>query len=327
MFTLDYTPPSGSVQWYRAVDGVADGELRPHAMETEVIGGVTHYIDTDNPCKEPYRPDPPQVPTLGGGQFGESKQWEIQAGQGQIPWCKSTVYYASYVKAGTNANESELSEPSVLFSSNEFSNPCLSVPAPRAGYEVNWYRQVLGSGASLITLPLFRQENKPPETAGGVGFVHLPSATIVPPSNNPVDFGDEWEAGSPTLTIPVGLFVQKWNSALLPRVPNVPRVGELSIRDDGKLVMNGIKHATNVLMQVVPVSIPWWNAMGFGTAGLMTNTDLVADTPPLSGAQGAQTEPEFIGKGPQLVDKANPCLVPNRPNSGPAFSGRWRKEF
>jgi hypothetical protein len=295
-------------------------------METQVVGGVTHYIDTDNPCKEPYRPDPPQAPLLGGGQFGENNRWEIQAGQGQVPWCKSTVYYASYVKAGTNANESELSEPSILFNSNEFSNPCLSVLTPRPGYEVNWYRQVMGGGSSLMTLPLFIQDNQPAKKSGGVAFMHLPGVTMLPPSANPVDFTDEWTDGSPTVTIPVSLFVQKWNSALLPRVPNVPRVGELSIRDDGRLAMNGIKHSSDVPMTIHPASIPWWTAMGFGTTGLMTNTDLVAVTPPLSGAGAAQANLEFVGKGAQLIDKRNPCVNPNRPNAGPALRS-WFKEF
>ena len=327
MFTLDYTPPSGSVQWYRAVEGVDDGNLKLHQMETEVVAGVTHYVDTDNPCKVPYRPDPPQIPLLGGGQFGNNNQWETQAGQGQIPWCKSTVYYATYVKADTNANESELSEPSPLLNSKEFTNPCLSVTAPRAGYEVNWYRQVLGDGSSLITLPLFLQENNPPKKSGGIGFMHFPTFTMLPPSDNPLNFEGEWEEGSPTVTIPVSLFVQKWNQALLQSPPNVPRVGELSIRDDGRLAMNGIKHSSVMPMTIVPASIPWWTAMGFSTTGLLTNTDLVADTPPVSGAGGAQSNLEFVGKGTQLIDRENPRRNPNRPNTGPAFMNTWRKEF
>lgn len=328
VFTLEYTPPSGTVQWYRAVEGVAEGELQPHEMQTDVVDGVVYYIDTDNPCTEPYRPDPPPVPLLGGGQFGENQQWEIKAGQGLIPWCKRTVYYASYVKAGTNANESDLSEPSVLFSSKEFSNPCLSVPAPRAGYEVNWYRQNL-EAVSNITLPLF-QRNGPKKN----GFILLRYATglnIFPTQDETklLDFEDLWEDGSPTVTVPVSLFVERWNRALPPRIPGEQRSGELSILEDGRLAMNRIDTPVTLPISINGESVPWWTAMGFSTGNLTTNQDLIAVTPPLSGVEGlgdAQTDLEFVGKGTQLIDRNNPCSNPNAPNAGPAFRN-WRKEF
>jgi hypothetical protein len=330
MFTIDYTPPSGTVRWYRAVEGVNGGQLRPHEMDTGEVNGVTYFIDTDNPCKEPYRPEPPQAPIVGGGQFGDSNQWEIQAGPGAVPWCKNTLYYATYAKAGTNANESELSEPSIPFTSKEFSNPCLSVAAPRTGYEVNWYRQKLDSEL-FITLPLFDVAGElRPQGLIMFAFEASPNIpmTILPAAQNPLlSFEDLWEIGSPTLTIPVALFIQRWNEALPPPIQGYQHRGALSALADGRLVMNGLAIPGEPRpVIVIGPSIPWWTAMGFSSSGISSIENVIAQTVPISNLNTRTDELELIGTGPQLIDRENPCLLPNGPTAEPRWVD-WRKEF
>jgi len=313
MFTLTAPASGAAVQWYRAVEGVNGGQLRPHEMDTSTVNGVTYFIDIDNPCKEPFVPDPPRAPTVGGGQFGDDKQWEIEARQGITSWCTPTVYYATYAKAGSN--ESALSEPSIPFSSTEFSNPCLSVSAPRAGYDVNWYRQVLQ--VANITLPLFYLGGQwIPGGAVLFSFAVMPILVGLPSTRDTLNFGDLWEEGSPTLTLPVSLFVQRWNNVLPARVPGVERAGELSMLSDGKLAMTGIRTANlndHVEMTVAEASRPWWVAMGFSAdpKKLITNRGLVAETLPVSNLRtdknSSSDEIELIGKGIQLIDRENPC--------------------
>jgi hypothetical protein len=200
------------------------------------------------------------------------------------------------------------------------------VAAPRAGYEVNWYRQNLDAEL-FITLPLFEPDNAggiPPQPKGVLAFTfpQLPLFAILPPQQTPVDFEDIWPEESPTLTIPVSLFLKRWNDAL------TDARGRLSVLEDGRLTMSPINTLAgdSVALTVAPVSIPWWTALGFSTTGHFTNTDLIAQTIPISNMNLRTDELELIGTGPQLIDRENPCLLPNGPTAEPRWVD-WRKEF
>lgn len=299
IFTVAQTPPGSNIEWYRGVEGVDGGALKPLSMVDEVRDGVKVYIDKDNKCNVPFKPTP-EV-RLGGGQHGGDMEWQKRVDRGESPWCVPTAYSAKY-KNRTTGEEGAMSEQSQVFQSSQFSVPCLNV-APRAGFEVFWYRQIFHEGYKpcehYITLPLWQGS----AAQGGIFFLN--QAGNVPLFRVDFDFRSIWPPGQGTLTLCLEDFIDAWNQKLNETVPDVG--GRLSQASDGRFVVSAITNERESTLFLYNISQVWWNVMGFRGTQFPTNTALIADTLPLNDLKPI----EFIGTGSQLVDVNNPC---NRPN-------------
>jgi hypothetical protein len=136
IFTVKTPPVGANVLWYRLVGPIDGGNSYINHTASMVLFGTPtsdslNFMDTSNPCL----PDPPPMP-VPAGTVGDNL-FTLTAGEGEVPWCIRTRYFATYVKHGTESNPSPLS---VEFQSNEFTRPRLTVPA-RPGFEINWYRE------------------------------------------------------------------------------------------------------------------------------------------------------------------------------------------
>jgi len=141
IFTFDESPPQGVIiKWFRGVE--PEYEMVPHAMGEELREGIRHYIDRNNPCNIPFKPAPPAEVRGGGGDFGTNREWKERSGAGQVPWCKRTIYYATYQQLDEPHAESDR-VVSPAFQSMEYNVPCVQVDE-RPGFKINWYRQIVG---------------------------------------------------------------------------------------------------------------------------------------------------------------------------------------
>jgi hypothetical protein len=308
ILTVAQPPPESNIEWYRGVEGVDGGALRPLSMVDEVRDGVKVYIDKDNKCDVPFKPIPEL--RLGGCQYGGAKEWMKTATQrGEVPWCVPTVYYARYVNRPTG-EEYPMSEPSQLFQSSEFTVPCLNV-APRAGCEVFWYRQVFHEGYKpscehYITLPLCAQGYIAP---GNIVFIDRTYSTVL--FRVDLDFTSIWNPSQSFLKLCVEDFIDTWNRSLAVRVPDVG--GRLSRTSDGRFVVSAITNALGSTLYLYGTECQqWWQRMGFSSQfptvpQYPTNAAIIADTLPLNDAPF-----EYLSMGSQLVDpNVNPCRRPN----------------
>jgi hypothetical protein len=270
-------------------------------MVDEVRDGVKVYIDKDNKCDVPFKPIPEL--RLGGCQHGGAMEWYRPATQrGEVPWCLPTVYYARYANRATG-EEGPMSEQSQVFQSSQFNGPCLNV-APRAGFEVLWYRQVVFEGYKpcehYITLPAWEGR----DALGSIIFSNFSGAVIL--FRVDLDFRSIWPPGKGVLTLCLEDFIDAWNSNLAARVPDVG--GRLSRASDGRFVVSRITNEQQSTLKLWPQCQVWWNVMGFRGTQYPTNAAaFIADTLPLNDLKPI----EYIGGGSQLVDVNNLCNVPN----------------
>jgi hypothetical protein len=122
--------PAGQegITWQRSVDG---GEWLPHALERK-SDSDSEFVDTDNQCRA--LPGVPPVP--------EFKEFEADAGPGQVGWCLSTTYRYRYRAGGV---VSAWSQQTVVPSNTGKRNPVL-VATARPPYLVEWNASVTGGG-------------------------------------------------------------------------------------------------------------------------------------------------------------------------------------
>jgi hypothetical protein len=307
IFRVNIPPTSAALKWYRAVAP----NLSTWVDHTEYmvpfgnnVSIARDFMDTDNPCQTPYLPDPPPRP-VPAGTLGDN-MFTMTAGEGDVPWCIPTRYYARYV---SNGQESQDSDMSVDFQSNSFTFPRLTVPE-LPGHTVNWYREVGAECQTFITLPRTSISPNPLDFITIFPFM-FGSNTF----GRFLDFRDGNE-NQTTITMCLRELVNTWNAT--PPIPgSIATGGQLRITG-GRLVMDPILVPGGIqtpitFFQGTPT---WWTLMGFSATGLTTNATITAVNPPSNQLSG-QTAP--IGTGSVFTDTQNPCQMPNPPTSAPAF--------
>ncbi len=309
IFAVNRPPASVALKWYRAVAPDLSTWV-DHTAYMVPFGNTgsaaLDFMDTDNPCETPYLPDPPPRP-VPAGTLGDN-MFTMTAGDGNIPWCVPTRYYARYVSNGQESGDSDMS---VDFQSNSFTFPRLSVPE-LPGHTVNWYREIGPRCLTFITLPAVSFMTNPPRLQTlftfnfGNNFASIRMINLEP-----------FAPGRSSIRLCLDEFVSIWNSSA--PIPDSRGTGGLLRINEGKLVMDPIEVAGAGQQ---PISFPfnetpiWWTRMGFNATGLKTNSTITAERVP-SDQLTAQTLP--IGTGSVFTDTQNPCQLPNPPTSAPAF--------
>jgi hypothetical protein len=210
ILTVKAPQAGASVIWQRAV-GPGFASWNNHQMKmVSAAGANLDFLDDDNVCNTPFKPDPPPAPVPGGGAFGDG-MWAAIAGEGIVPWCEPATDRARYVK---NGQESLFSPSSAPFQSDIYTNPSMTVPILQ-GYEIQWIRNPY---SCLITLPSYQT------VPGGVfycRFVFTFLSGFQTRFAKEMDLSPIWDESSPTLTMSLDTFVQLWNG-IPPSIGSTP---------------------------------------------------------------------------------------------------------
>jgi hypothetical protein len=320
-------PPGAEIRWYRAKQGQsaqASEDWKDHTPAMEEQDPVSlsatlpgaYYMDPANPCTAIPQPDPPGQP-MPNGQF--EGVWMTEAGEGVVPWCVPTRYRARYVRGTRQSDWSPYSDRFVSF---EFSNPRLTVD-PLPTFDVEWETLI----DAFITLPRtsIANINQP----AGVINVLWRNTNLI---GGTINLPHIWPPDEPELTLNVSDFVDAWNIAR--QRPEALRVPELSVGRQGFLQLTPFQTESGAEPVVLlPISGPWWSAMGFSPDNLFTNTHMVAERYPTSNpnalarmTNSSHQHTNSVMGSPTFIDVNNPCVKPNRPARAPNFVD-WNRTF
>jgi hypothetical protein len=218
------------------------------------------------------------------------------AGEGIVPWCIPTAYFATYTKHGNEGPASPMTIAPIF--SNSFSVPRLMVQELE-GCTINWYREI----SPFIALPpgtnrilLFRFQT-------GIRNDYL---------NRNVDFRSR---GSGVIRLLLGDFMQEWNQASL---SGSGSGGRLRL-ENGKFIMepiifHGVEGHPPMIITGTRADL-FRGVMGFYQSTLLVNTEIFADRVPDNQLLSSFNTP--IGTGSIFTDTQNPCQTPNPPLSAP----------